>query len=129
MALQPMPEKDILIVDDEADVREVLSAMLETASYIVDTAVTVAEAKALLGEFRYGVVIADWRLPDGDGVLIANLAREIGSHAFVMSGYLRNMLPGNIDPRRTIMKPVKRDDLLAIVRGCIGTARTDRASP
>jgi two-component system, NtrC family, response regulator AtoC len=129
MALQPMPEKDILIVDDEADVREVLSAMLETASYIVDTAVTVAEAKALLGEFRYGVVIADWRLPDGDGVLIANLAREIGSHAFVMSGYLRNMLPGNIDPRRTIMKPVKRDDLLAIVRGCIGAARTDRASP
>jgi PleD family two-component response regulator len=47
-------KKDIRIVDDEADVPEVLTAMLETAGYAVDTAGTVAEARELLGEFRYG---------------------------------------------------------------------------
>jgi CheY-like chemotaxis protein len=50
----------------------------------------VAEAKQLLAMHRYAVVFVDWRMPDGDGTLIANLAPEIGSHAFIMSGYLRD---------------------------------------
>jgi DNA-binding response OmpR family regulator len=115
-----VPEKDVLIVDDETELRKVLAAMLEDTGYVVDTAATVAEAKKLLGEFRYGVVLVDWRLPDGDGALIANLAKEIGSYAFVMSGYLRRMLPGNVDPRQTIMKPIRRAELLATVHACIG---------
>jgi DNA-binding response OmpR family regulator len=115
-----VPEKDVLIVDDETELRKVLAAMLEDTGYVVDTAATVAEAKKVLGEFRYGVVLVDWRLPDGDGALIANLAKEIGSYAFVMSGYLRRMLPGNVDPRQTIMKPIRRAELLATVHACIG---------
>jgi DNA-binding NtrC family response regulator len=117
-----MPEKDVLIVDDEVDLREVLAAILEAKGYTVDVADTVAEAKRLLAAHHYGVVLVDWRLPDGDGAVIANLAAEVGSHTFVMSGYLREMLPGNVDPRRTIMKPIHRAELLAMVHACIGAA-------
>jgi DNA-binding NtrC family response regulator len=126
----PMPEKEVLIVDDEVGVRDVLGGILQDNGYEVDQAGTVAEAKQLLATHRYGVVFVDWRLPDGDGAAIANLAAEFGTYAFLMSGYLRRMLPGNIDPRRTIMKPIKRDELLATVRACIGapTAR-DKAPP
>jgi hypothetical protein len=63
--------------------------------------------------------VTDWRLPDGDGTLIANLAAELGSNAFLMSGYLSRMLPGNVDPRQTLMKPVLPSELLAAVRACI----------
>jgi DNA-binding NtrC family response regulator len=115
-----MPEKDVLIVDGEAGVRDVLTSILQHNGYEVDEAGTVAEANRLLAVHRYRVVFAEWRMPDGDGVVIANLAAEIGSQAFVMSGYLRKMLPGNFDPRRTIMKPIRRDELLATVRSCIG---------
>jgi len=129
MRSQPMPQREVLIVDDEASVRDVLAGILQDSGYKVDQAGTVAEAKQLLATHRYRVVFADWRLPDGDGAAIANLAAEIGSYAFVMSGYLRRMLPGNIDPRRTIMKPIKRDELLATVRACIGTPTTDKGPP
>jgi hypothetical protein len=78
---------------------------------------------------RYRVVFVDWRMPDGDGVVIANLAAEIGSQAFLMSGYLRKMLPGNVDPRRTIMKPIKRDELLATVRSSIGARPASKGPP
>jgi DNA-binding NtrC family response regulator len=117
-----MPEKDILIVDDEVDLREIFAGILEKEGYTVDLAGTVAEAKGLLAAHQYGMVLVDWRLPDGDGAVIANLAAEVGSYAFVMSGYLREMLPGNVDPRQTIMKPVRRAELLATVRACIGAA-------
>jgi two-component system KDP operon response regulator KdpE len=124
-----MPEKDVLIVDDEAGVRDVLAGILQDNGYEVDQAGTVAEASQLLAMHRYRVVFVDWRMPDGDGVAIANLAVEIGSQAFVMSGYLRKMLPGNVDPRRTIMKPVKRDELLATVRSSIGAPPASKGPP
>src|SRR5215469_4980180 len=117
-----MPEKDVLIVDDEAGVRDALGETLRDSGYDVDQAATAAEARKLLDAHSYAVALVDWRLPDGDGTVIASLAVELGSQAFVMSGYLRKMLPGNVDPRWTIMKPIKRDELLATVRACIGAA-------
>jgi hypothetical protein len=120
-----MSEKDVLIVDDEVDVREVFAGILKAKGYNVDLADTVAEAKRLLAAHHYGMVLVDWRLPDGDGAVIANLAAEVGSHTFGMSGYLREMLPGNVDPRLTIMKPI---ELLAMVHACIGAAPIRKAS-
>jgi DNA-binding NtrC family response regulator len=112
--------KDILIVDDEAGIGEVLGGALEDAGYTVDLATTAAEARHLIEECRYGMVVVDWRLPDGDGAVIANLAEAAGAHAFVMSGYLPKMLPGKVDPRQTLMKPVKPSELLSTARACIG---------
>lgn len=120
----PEAERDVLVVDDDAEVREVLAGILQDSGYVVDTAATLAGAKQLLAKFRYGVVLADWRLPDGDGSIVANLATAVGSYAFVMSGYLAKMLPGSIDARQTLMKPIMRSELLAAVHACIGAART-----
>jgi DNA-binding NtrC family response regulator len=122
-----MAEKDVLIVDDEAGVRDVLTGILQQHGYEVDQAGTVVKANQLLAMHRYRVVFVEWRMPDGDGAVLANLAAEIGSQAFVMSGYLRKMLPGNFDPRRTIMKPISYDELLATVRSCIGAPPTGSA--
>lgn len=115
-----LPERDILVVDDDAGVREVLAGILQDQGYAVDMASTLREAKQLIGEYRYGVVLADWRLPDGDGSVVANLATAAGSYAFVMSGYLAKMLPGSVDARQTLMKPITRTELLAAVHACIG---------
>lgn len=119
-----LADKDVLVVDDDAAVCEVLAGILQDAGYVVDMAATLAEARALVGEHQYGVVLADWRLPDGDGSLVANLATATGSYAFVMSGYLAKMLPGSVDARQTLMKPIMREELLAVVRACIGLAPT-----
>jgi DNA-binding NtrC family response regulator len=97
-----------------------LAGSLEDAGYTADFAVTATEARNLLRERQYGMVVVDWRLPDGERVAIAGLAEAAGSHAFVMSGYLPKMLPGNVDPRQTLMKPVGPSQLLATAHACIG---------
>jgi two-component system response regulator PilR (NtrC family) len=70
----------VLVVDDEADLRELLELTLLKMGLDVDSAATLAQARALLagGEQReshdYQLVLTDMRLPDGLGL---ELVREV----------------------------------------------------
>ena len=68
-----MPEQRILLVEDDEDVGEVLKIALVEEGYMVDFAATAAEAWRHLAAHRYALVLSDWRLPDGDGSVIASL--------------------------------------------------------
>ncbi|MBR0568124.1 sigma-54-dependent Fis family transcriptional regulator [Azoarcus sp. L1K30] len=59
---------DVLVVDDEEDIRELLELSLLRMGLGCDAAGTVAEARALLAERRYRLCLTDMRLPDGDGL-------------------------------------------------------------
>ena len=63
----------VLVVDDEADIRELLDLTLVRMGLSADCAGTVAEARRLLGERQYGLCLTDMRLPDGDGLEIVRL--------------------------------------------------------
>jgi DNA-binding NtrC family response regulator len=58
----------VLIVDDEADIRESLEAILREEDYAITTAGTAAEALELLRDADYAAVLLDIWLPDGDGL-------------------------------------------------------------
>src|SRR5579875_3400211 len=58
----------VLIVDDEADIRDSLEAILREEDYAVSTAGTVAEALALSRDSDFAAVLLDIWLPDGDGL-------------------------------------------------------------
>ncbi|MCK9985317.1 MAG: two-component system, NtrC family, response regulator PilR [Azoarcus sp.] len=68
---------DVLVVDDEEDIREVLELSLLRMGLACDTAGTVEEARRLLGEKNYRLCLTDMRLPDGDGL---ELVAHIQSH-------------------------------------------------
>ena len=67
----------VLVVDDEADIRELLDLTLVRMGLSVDCAGTVAEAKRFLERESYGLCLTDMRLPDGEGL---EIVREIGAH-------------------------------------------------
>ena len=58
----------ILIVDDEPNIREVLRIVLEAEGYEVREASTYGEAMQLLGKKKFDLVICDIVLPDGNGL-------------------------------------------------------------
>ncbi|MBC7782094.1 MAG: sigma-54-dependent Fis family transcriptional regulator [Proteobacteria bacterium] len=65
-----------LIVDDEADIRELLSITLTRMGLTTDAAESEFEAKRLLQKQQYDVCLTDMRLPDGDGLaLLEHTAR------------------------------------------------------
>jgi len=63
----------VLVVDDEADIRELLDLTLARMGLSADCAGTVAEARAFLERERYSLCLTDMRLPDGEGLDIVRL--------------------------------------------------------
>jgi len=68
---------DVLVVDDEEDIRELLEMTLIRMGLGCDAAGSVAEARALLEANEYRLCLTDMRLPDGDGL---ELVRYISEH-------------------------------------------------
>jgi len=66
----------VLVVDDEADIRELLDLTVARMGLSADCAASVAEARHLLEQQRYQLCITDMRLPDGDGLEIVRLITE-----------------------------------------------------
>ncbi|MEO8869979.1 MAG: response regulator, partial [Granulicella sp.] len=58
----------VLIVDDEAEIRESLHSILREEGYLVTTTATAGEALELLRDAAYDVVLLDIWLPDRDGL-------------------------------------------------------------
>jgi two-component system response regulator PilR (NtrC family) len=65
-----MTKAQVLVVDDEADIRELLAMTLSRMGLESDCAGTAGEALALLGQNAYELCLTDMRLPDGDGLAV-----------------------------------------------------------
>ena len=73
-----MSSPRILVVDDEADLRELLEITLVKMGLDVDSAESLAQARAFLAAGDYALVLTDMRLPDGLGL---ELVREVSAAA------------------------------------------------
>src|SRR5688572_2306436 len=65
-----MSKSQVLVVDDEADIRELLGMTLTRMGLDVHCAGTTAEALSLLAKHDYELCLTDMRLPDGDGLAV-----------------------------------------------------------
>ncbi len=75
MSTPKPPMRAALIVDDERDIRELLSLTLGRMGLRVDAAEDIASARRQLAERHYDLCFTDMRLPDGSGqTLVAHIA-------------------------------------------------------
>jgi CheY-like chemotaxis protein len=63
-----MSQPTVLVVDDEAGIRESLRRLLLRAGWLASTAASPSEALAALASARLDAAILDVRMPDGSGV-------------------------------------------------------------
>ncbi|MFC8823760.1 response regulator transcription factor [Streptomyces sp. NPDC057137] len=70
------PEASLLVVDDEPDIRELLSASLRFVGFKVASASTGAEALAAVAEDPPDLMVLDVMLPDMDGFAVVKRLRE-----------------------------------------------------
>lgn len=95
-AQEPPRTRSILIVDDEAALRRMMTQMLKLDGHTVVAAATAAEALAMLEQQRFEVVLSDHGLGLGmNGLELANQVRERwpGTRFILVTGW-----GGSIDP-------------------------------
>jgi DNA-binding NtrC family response regulator len=66
----------VLVVDDDPEVRALLSRVLTKGGYVLAEATSGAEAMAVLGRQEFDVALVDIKLPDASGLDILRWARE-----------------------------------------------------
>ena len=116
-----MAEKRILLVEDEATTREILTELLRADGYDVDSVATAGAATTCLDAVFYGLVIADWLLPDGNGIDVADHSAQLGSKTLIVSGYLSSLPAGAADRHELLSKNSGYTEILAVVRRAIGS--------
>jgi DNA-binding NtrC family response regulator len=70
------PRGHILVIDDEADIRESLEDLLGVEGYQVDSAVNAADGLARFDVGRYDAVLLDLMMPDRSGMEVLKEIRE-----------------------------------------------------
>jgi DNA-binding NtrC family response regulator len=119
-----MSAKSILIVDDEASVRESLEKVLSKAGYLTLSASSGNEAWSRLPKEKVDIVLSDLKMPDGDGV---DLLKKIKNNfpdieVILLTGYgtietaVEAMREGAYD---FITKPPKKAIILSAVERAI----------
>ena len=74
----------IIVVDDEADLREMLREYLEGNGYAVRTAAHGADLRRVMQDCRADLVLLDLRMPGDDGFTLARWLREHYDVAIIM---------------------------------------------
>jgi len=120
----------VLIIDDEAAIRESLQTLLDLEGYEVDTAGDGDEGLARLAERPYDLVLLDFAMPERDGIEILRDIRERDSELAVIMitayGTVENAVNAmQAGATNFIQKPWDNEKLLADVRTAVGQRRAE----
>ena len=115
--------KRILVVDDDDNLREILSATLGERGRVVDAAADGVEALALLSQHHYDVILSDLRMPGLDGPALyealrtmrhtTTIPRVIFMTGHVEGGEYSAFLQGTTEPM--LEKPFNLDVVRRVV--------------
>ena len=121
-------KSQVLVVDDEADIRELLGMTLTRMGLDADCAANISEALALLAKNSYDLCLTDMRLPDGDGLgVLDHVTRNhpgmpvavITAHGSAENA-VAALKAGAFD---YLAKPVSLDQLRTLVRSALKLPR------
>ena len=114
----------VLVVDDEPDIRELLELTLVKMGLGVESVGTLADAKARLKDARFDLCLTDMRLADGEGLElvrhIASLGNDLPVAVITAYGSAENAVAalkaGAFD---YVSKPVGLEQLRALVKSAL----------
>lgn len=125
MPARPPAPAPILVIDDEADLRELLDISLRRMGHDVVMAGSLAEARLRLAERRYSLVLTDMRLGDGLGIEIVRQlsASPERTPVAVITAY--GSADNAVDALKAgafdyIAKPVSLDQLRTLILNALG---------
>jgi two-component system OmpR family response regulator len=127
-AMSETIQPHILVVDDDAQIRELLQEYLAENSLRVSTAATSAQMSAILAGAAIDLVVLDLRLPDEDGISIARALRSQSSIPIIMLTGVRDeadrVMGLELGADDFLTKPFSPRELLARIRTVLRRSRT-----
>jgi DNA-binding response OmpR family regulator len=105
----------ILLVEDDADVGPLLEHALLQAGFKVHWVSTVNEARTLLDERTYDLILTDVMLPDGNGLDIADAAKARNLKCLIITGYAFQFPKERLAQHEVLLKPIRPYELVEAI--------------
>ena len=128
-----MSNADILIIDDEAQIRRLLQITLHTEGYNVIEAATGAEGMAMAASHQPKLIILDIGLPDESGHEVLKMLREWYENPVIIlsvqsdEGDIVKALDNGANDY--LIKPFRTGELVARIRTALRNTTKDKADP
>ncbi len=121
MPIQLQPQPNVLIVDDDPELRRFLAGELQADGYGVESAGTGQEALTRIRGGEWDLVLLDWTLPDFSGVEVCRRMRASGLDTPVLMVTARDAVSERVEALDAgaddyLTKPFSIEELLARVR-------------
>jgi DNA-binding NtrC family response regulator len=125
---ESLPVGSVLIIDDEAEIRESLQTLLELEGFAIETAATGEEGLQRVGDNPFDLVLLDLALPGRNGMDVLSEIRSHDPHipVIMITAYgtvenaVRAMQSGATN---FVQKPWDNEKLVADVRAAVGWRR------
>jgi DNA-binding NtrC family response regulator len=123
-----MSNSQVLVVDDEADIRALIQEILSEEGYGVTVAANAAEARSARGEDKFDLILLDIWMPETDGITLLREWSEEGDlncPVVIMSGH--GTVDTAVEATRLgahdfVEKPLSLAKLLRTVEGALESA-------
>jgi two-component system response regulator PilR (NtrC family) len=124
------PRPTVLIIDDEADLRELVELTMLRMGLAVKVAESVTEAKSLIDSGQFDLCLTDMRLPDGEGLDVVRYiaAKNSDLPVAVITAYgntenaVAALKAGAFD---YVSKPLSLDQLRTLVKSALRVPNSD----
>lgn len=125
-----MAETNILVVDDETQIRAVVRLYLENEGFLVDEAANGQEALAKLKDGTYDLLILDLMMPEVDGWQVCRQVRKESDLPIIMltarGEEFDRVLGFELGTDDYLVKPFSTRELVARVKALLKRTRTEK---
>lgn len=128
-----MTKPEILIIDDEAQIRKLLQITLQSNDYAVKEAATAKEGFVMAANHPPDLIILDLGLPDEDGHVVLQKLREWFTNPVIIlsvqsseEDIIKALDNGAND---YLVKPFRTGELLARIRSSLRSGTTEESIP
>src|SRR3981189_854657 len=120
----------VLIIDDEAEIRESLQTLLELEGYEVEAAANGEQGLSKLGDRSFDLVLLDLALPDRNGIELLPEIRALDNQISVIMITAYGTVEDAVQAMQSgaanfLQKPWDNEKLLADVRAAVGRRRAE----
>jgi DNA-binding response OmpR family regulator len=124
----------VLLVEDEAELRRAVLSNLRTAGFTADGVCSIDEARTSVSIIRYGLVLLDRRLPDGDGLTLIPHVRRVQPWLPVLLVSALDQVADKVQGLDMgaddyLTKPFDADELMARVRAALRRPGGEQSPP
>lgn len=128
-----MTKAEILVIDDEVQIRKLLQITLQSNDYAVREAATAKEGTVMAANHPPDLIILDLGLPDADGHIVLQQLREWYTNPIIILSVQSNEedIVKALDNGANdyLVKPFRTGELLARIRSSFRSGATEESIP